>query len=1044
MKKILLNKISGAIVCALAATALAQAAEHRERYIVSFAEPGLLHYAGGIASLRATAPSATGTRRLAAGSDASRAYSRYLQTQRAAHVAAMAAALGRDVPVTHSYAVTVNGVATELTATEAARVATLDGVEGVRKAGVETVDTYRGPTYIGADAVWNGSAAPLGVGTRGEGIVVGVIDSGAHSTHPSFADDASCGFGATNHKLVSASDCSASSGGICTGPSPEANAENGHGVHVAGTAVGNRLDLSTTPAPLLPAPYASMSGVAPCAQLRSYKVCETDSCDGAAILSGIENAIADEVDVVNFSISGGSSPWTDSDRAFLEAVGADIVVVASAGNTGAVTNPVGNVNHRGPWVASTAAVTHDRNVVGFGTLAVTGPGTPPATLSAVAIQPGSGLDAGAAATGATLRYPTANADGCGDFPPGYFDGTFALIDRGDCSFEEKINHAAAAGATAVLVANNDAEPIYMNVGSAILPAYSLDQPDGAALKAFLGAAGGTDATIGFVPALQRGDALAVFSLRGPTSGDLVNLTKPDFAAPGVNIYAPFDAAGGEYRYLSGTSMASPHAAGAAALLRALHPAWTPSEVRSVLQTTAVPNGYGDDATRPWTPEDVGSGRIDVARAARASLVLDETYARFLAANPSGGTLDLRELNLPALRDVDCTPACVFTRTVTNRGTTPGRWSASFDGSREVFDVTIEPAQFDLAPGESRTLTLTAAPRYGTVMQEIAYGSVALRDATGGSVDQRLSVAIRGEGTFVYLDVDAAATTVHDECAANPGPGNGIVEPGEIVRLRVPVGAQGSTFHNVTAALARPAPAGVHYLVSSAVLGDVTLGQTRAAEFTVQLDAGAACLADFALPLRVTSDTGAYDASVTVHSGLDGFRPHDLPQSIPDGTPDTTTSRIDVPQSATLAGLAARVTVEHGWVGDLTLKLRSPSGTEVMLLDRPGVPATGDFGCGNRNVDVTFADGEADAEGACTASVGDRWPVLRARPVQPLAAFIGENTAGTWQLIATDAAGGYAGRVLRWELVPTPAFTPICTVCAAPAERVFADGFDGNP
>ena len=738
-------------------------ANTRETYIIRFAEPGLLHYSGGTQGLAATAPSAS-QRKLDVRSAASHAYSTYLESQRSAHLASITQSIGRDLDVKHSYLVTMNGVSADLSLSEASRIARLPGVAAVRRAGMQHLDTYHGPEFIGAPSIWDGSAVPGNVATRGQGVVVGVIDTGANSVHPSFADDPTCGvFNAGNHKLLSAVDCSSTDGGgVCNGPNPEANDNNGHGVHTASTAVGNTLDATAVPPPTIPAPFTTMSGVASCASLRTYKVCETNQCSGAAILAGTENAIADQVDVINFSISGGTDPWNDSDRTFLDAVGADILVSASAGNTSAsVTDPVGAVNHLGPWVNTVAASTHDLNVSGTGLLNATGPGTPPPDVQNITLNPGSGLNAGTPLTGTEIRHYATNEIGCtanGGFPPNYFDNSIALISRGTCTFEEKINNAQAAGALVAIIYNNTSGTINMSVGGATLPAYSIQQVEGQAFVAFIDSAGGGPAdrifadgfdggsasgpaVVDFTPAVQQGDVIAGFSLRGPSA--LNTVTKPDITGPGVNIYAALDAAAGSYGYLSGTSMSSPHLAGSAALVRAAHADWTPAEVKSAMMLTAFTTGYEEDRTTPWTPDDVGSGRVDLTKAALAGFVMNETFANFLAAEPPSG--DPKTLNIASARNMNCVDSCDFTRTLRNTLTVPSSWSVTVNAPAGL-DVSVDTPSFSFTGGiaETHAITITASPT--TTLSDVTYADVVFHEASGLAPDAHVYVAVKGTGS----------------------------------------------------------------------------------------------------------------------------------------------------------------------------------------------------------------------------------------------------------------------------------------------------------
>ena len=548
-------------------------------------------------------------------------------------------------------------------------------------------------------------------------------------------------------------------GGICTGPDPEAAAGNGHGVHTASTAAGNTLDASAVPPPTIPAPFTTMSGVAPCASLRTYKVCQTTNCAGADIIAGIENAITDGVDVINFSISGGTDPWNDNDRMFLDAVNADVFVAASAGNTRAATpDPTGLVNHLGPWMTTVAASTHDYNVAGQGTLSVTGPGSPPPEIQNISLNPGSGPNLGTPATGVPIRFYSANIIGCtatGGFPANFFDGSIALISRGSCSFEEKIDNAEAAGASVAVIYNNAAGVINMSVGGAMLPAYSILQSEGEAIITYL--SGGPDlifangfeapvvpeGTADFGPAVKQGDVLAGFSLRGPSM--LTSVTKPDVTGPGVNIYAALDTASGSYGYLSGTSMSSPHTAGSGALLRAVHPDWTPQEVKSALMLTAFTAGTKEDLVTPWDPDDVGGGRLDLTKAAKAGFVMDETYANFVAADPASSG-DPKTLNIPSMRNVDCIDSCDWTRTLRNAvNGTPTAWTVTFNsppGLTLSADTTAFGFTGNLA--DTQAITITATPT--TDLTEMTFGEVVFHEASGLAPDAHMYVAVMGSGS----------------------------------------------------------------------------------------------------------------------------------------------------------------------------------------------------------------------------------------------------------------------------------------------------------
>ncbi len=751
------------------------------RYLVTFEEAGMLHYLGGAGGLAATAPAATGARKLEADSAPARAYARHLDTQRAARVATIEQVLGRRLDVRHAYGIQRNGISAPMSLEEAQRVARVPGVVSLRPVRRLAPGTFRGPTFIGADAIWNGDGVTA---TRGQGVRVGVIDTGANSAHPSFADDAACGFDGTHPKLR-AFDCNVSSAGHCDGPNPEAGflVEGdvlGHGVHTASTAAGNRVDSSAAPPPDLPEGVA-MSGVAPCAAVYSYKVANDD--DGGiyddSIAAAIESLVVDQIDVANYSIGptcGGGSPWQDiDDRSFLDAVAADVFVAASAGNTrSSCQDPVGRVSHLGPWITTVAASTHDR-LLAPARFTLTGPGTPPPPLHELGVVPAAEVDLSAVAdlAGVPIRTYPDNIAGCsetGAFPAGYFSGAIALVRRGAtppattaCSFVEKAANAAAAGARVVLIANDRNDATVMSAPGATAALFKINDPllsdaliefvqahqqapvEGRVFAdGFDGAAQGAGAVGDFLKASavagRPGDVLADFSFRGPTPEPYSALTKPDVSAPGVDIYAAGRVQDGNYFAMSGTSMASPHVAGAAALLRALHPDWSVSEIKSALQTTAAGGGTQEDGATPWNADQVGSGRIDAGLAARAGLTLDESYERYLAADPSGGTLDPKALNLASLRELKCAPQCSWTRTLRNRLGGDGNWTATAE--MPGVEVTFSPATFALGSGATQTLEITVEPT--RTLGEPTFGRIVFKEANGLAPDQHFTLVVGNE------------------------------------------------------------------------------------------------------------------------------------------------------------------------------------------------------------------------------------------------------------------------------------------------------------
>ena len=160
----------------------------------------------------------------------------------------------------------------------------------------------------------------------------------------------------------------------------------------------------------------------------------------------------------------------------------------------------------------------------------------------------------------------------------------------------------------------------------------------------------------------------------------------------------------------------------------------------------------------------------------------------------------------------------------------------------------------------------------------------------------------------------------------------------------------------------------------------------------------------------------------------------VPVAIPDdgGPGNSGISTLDVGDDVALTDLNVWVNISHTWVGDLIISVRSPAGTEVLLLDRPGVPA-GTFGCSDNNMIVTFDDASVfDPENHCAGT--DPWYTGDAMPVQPLAAFNGESTMGTWELVVSDNAGGDTGNIEDWGLISDPPVSGICEICEGTVQQ----------
>lgn len=266
----------------------------------------------------------------------------------------------------------------------------------------------------------------------------------------------------------------------------------------------------------------------------------------------------------------------------------------------------------------------------------------------------------------------------------------------------------------------------------------------------------------------------------------------------------------------------------------------------------------------------------------------------------------------------------------------------------------------------------------------------------------------------------------DSCASNPGNENGIFEPGEVVSIDVELTAVAGSFTNIAGTLTTSTP-GVTILDGNTTWPNLTAGSSSFATspLSIRLDEALACGSTVDLDLTVTATEGG--PFVIALSELVGqpLEPN-VPVMIPDADPTGVESELVVADDVVLTDVNVRVQISHTWVGDLLITLRAPDNTEVVLLDRPGVPMSG-AGCLDDNLDVTFDDASGfDPESHCAGT--NPWFVGTANPVGSLAVLNGMSSAGTWALFVSDNAGQDLGTIDDWELITTPAISGVCNVC----------------
>ncbi|MEM1439825.1 MAG: S8 family serine peptidase [Pseudomonadota bacterium] len=887
---------AAAEISALGPQSTAVAADGRAMYIVQLASPAALARSG-------RAPR-DGQLPLKPGADAPEPRKDGRVASAAAAVESEQQSVLRRAGITsaalHHYRYVFNGFAVRLTPGEAARLRGQTGVTAVFADASRSVATNASPAWLGLFDNTDGLSGANGL--TGEGIVIGIVDSGITPDAESFRDTreadrpracrsewarvsllgrwlcaryrrrpavlsfeppenwgGACVAGEQftaddcNNKLIGARfypEGAQATGQLDAGEILSARDADGHGTHIAATAAGNPVR-----AILNGSDVDGIRGIAPRARIAAYKACwlrpgaTRASCQVSDLVRAIDDAVADGVDIINYSIGTNTETLANADDvALLEATRAGVLVVVAAGNNGPLLGTVGSPA-ASPWVISVAATSRTGSRFREASEILTPPSlagryasteaqfTPQLTdtgsITANVVRVDDGDTSSPAGEAGSIR------DGCQTLTnANEVDGRIALIARGACTFDEKITNAETAGAVAAIVFNTTGDPVLM-VGDGTdinIPAVSIGAADAALIVDALADGETVQATLAaglFLSETDPGNRVANFSSRGPSLAAQAVL-KPDVAAPGVDILAAMspDVANGtkgqRYGYLSGTSMAAPHVAGVAALLAEAHPDWTPDMLRSALMTTARQDIVTADGVSEATPFDIGAGHIVPNAARTPGLVYPATGADYdafvcgiedypidaarcneLAA--AGASFDPQALNQPAMAVPELTSSRTITRTVT--ATRAGNWRARLLVPIG-FTASVTPGTLSLAAGESAqyAVTLTAVdaapgPWYAGAVEWIDSDDAvtriplvarpveisAPRELSGaggsGSVDFDLSFGFSGGYSASVFGLKPATLT-NDSVANDPTrtftPRNGSGVVG--YSLNVPVGA----------------------------------------------------------------------------------------------------------------------------------------------------------------------------------------------------------------------------------------------------------------
>ena len=582
-----------------------------------------------------------------------------------------------------------------------------------------------------------------------------------------------------------------------------AEGSGGHGDHTASTAGGNAGVTVTSSGVNL----GKITGMAPRARIAAYKVCWTDAttgkngCPTASSVAAINQAVKDGVNVINFSIgpsAGGGTFNEATEQAFLGAAAAGVFVAASAGNSGPTAAAPAPVAHISPWLTTVGNSTHDRLYLGD---AVLGNGTALSGASGNANTPSAPLilskDAGLPGVDpVALAQCFGAADGSAALlDPAKVAGKILVCDRGNNVLVNKSANGKTAGAVGVVIGNIPGGATTILSQPHTISTVHITAANATTLKAYVAAApDSATASLGNLRATRDTSVKAPImngsSSRGPNVAN-ANILKPDVTAPGTDILAAVtadlsksqrdavalgDAAPkAEWAFYTGTSMASPHVAGIAALLKQLHPDWSPAAIKSALMTTAfdtytdgLTSGMKWDTTAKNTgnlPWGQGAGHVSPNTAADPGLVYDIApidYVRFLCGQNlvytaaqcanAGGAIAAQNLNLPSLTAGNILGSMTLTRTVTNVGSTRATYTASANVAG--YSVEVNPSTLVLAPGEKASFTVKFT-RSTAPIDTWAYGKLVWSD---GVHSVRSPLTVRGSALAVPASVYSEATS----------------------------------------------------------------------------------------------------------------------------------------------------------------------------------------------------------------------------------------------------------------------------------------------
>ncbi len=741
-------------------------------YIVIMEQDPIVAYEGGIKGLPATKPDEGD--KINPNSAHVKKYEKFLEKE---HGKAADGAGVSDANVGYDYVYGLNGFSAFLTEAQVEEMYKQPGVVLVLEDVMRYPDTDSTPDFLGL----TDPAGPWAKGYDGEGVIVGIIDSGIWPEHPSFADDGSypsaptlddsrpnCEFGniahntndapfTCNNKLIGARQMLDTYRALIGATAEEydsARDDNGHGTHTASTAAGN----AGVEASMYGQPLGTISGIAPRAHIIAYKGLGVLGGFTSDLASAIDQAVADGVDVINYSIGGGAGGPGGDEIAFLFADAAGIFVATSAGNSGPGAATLGNPGTM-PWMTTVGASTQSRFFQGT---VVLGDGSEYVGAS-ITLSVGSAPLVDAEFAGGDLCVP-------GTLDPAAVSGNIVLCRRGAIARADKsLAVLQADGIGMIMYENSDDNSLFSDTHW--VPSIQVDNTPGLAIKAYIADDPSPTAELmtGQIGEWPSAPSMTYFSSRGPNpvSPDII---KPDITAPGIQILAgnsptPIGGYPEElFQAIAGTSMSSPHIAGVFALIKQAHPDWSAAMARSAIMTTAYQDVRDNDRVSTADPFDMGSGHVNVGgksnkgSAFEPGLAYDAglfEYAAYTCGEDFGvftaGSCDFLEdigvpseaynLNYPSIGIANVPGSQTVARTVTSVAKEKGwrDYTVSVDAP-PGYDVTVSPSSFSLKSGQSATYEVTIT-NVSAPIGEWRFGSLTWSDKTG-NYDVYSPIAVR--------------------------------------------------------------------------------------------------------------------------------------------------------------------------------------------------------------------------------------------------------------------------------------------------------------